>query len=241
MIASPPLSAGAVTPTVSERLPGVMEETVGAPGVVDGVPDAGLDESPVPRALTSCSFSWYAAPFVRPVTMSGLVTDAGLRVVQVMPPSVDQRTFVAAAPPLSPCVNDRVSLPLPGATDVIVGAYGARDGVPAVAADCVPAPMRFTARTRSWYAVPFTREGIVMVLELLAVEVQVFPSSVEYWYESTDAPPLLAPSDTSATRPPSAGASESIVGASGTVAGVACVAALAVPLPWAFTERRRTW
>lgn len=231
--------AGAVTATVSERLPEVTEATEGVPGTVDGVPLAGEDGSPLPRALTIWIFSEYAVPFVRPVITSGLAVESDWRAVHVEPPSVDQRSVVAVAPPLLPWVKATVSLPSPGSTEVMVGSNGARDGTPAVAPDSAPDPMRFTARTFTWYVVPFVRDGTVMDVDVDPVEVQVVPSSVEYSYAVREAPPL-SPAVTATSNDALPGVTESMVGAEGVVAGVAEVAVLLVPLPCVFTARRRT-
>ena len=85
-----------------------------------------------------------------------------------------------AAPPLLPSVKVTVTRPLPGSTEVIVGAYGAREGVADTASEAAPAPIRLIARTFTGYDVPFTSDGIVNVRDVDPVVVQVVPLSVDH-------------------------------------------------------------
>ena len=61
----------------------------GAAGVVRGVPVAEELEALSPPEVTMRICTSYVVPFASPVMESGLVTDAGDRVVHEVPPSVE--------------------------------------------------------------------------------------------------------------------------------------------------------
>ena len=64
--------------------------------------------------------------------------------------------MVIGAPPLNAGAEyDTRSLPEDGSMPVIVGASGARDGVPVAELLAVPGPAAFTARILTAYWVPF--------------------------------------------------------------------------------------
>jgi len=72
--AVPPLAAGALKLTVACVFPATADTPVGAPGTILGVtlldaPDALL----VPTVLVAVTVNVYAVPFVKPVTVMGLV------------------------------------------------------------------------------------------------------------------------------------------------------------------------
>jgi hypothetical protein len=84
---------------------------VGADGVVAGVND---DEATL-GALVPISFkermrTVYADPFVNPVMVNGLITDAGDRVIQEVPLSKEYSMFEVVPPLAAPRVNVTVAL-----------------------------------------------------------------------------------------------------------------------------------
>ena len=81
--------AGAEKAIDSCVFPAVIDEIVGAPGVVTGVPEVDAVAEPEPAELTALNWTLYAVPFVSPVITKGEVVDAGDRVVQVEPPLVE--------------------------------------------------------------------------------------------------------------------------------------------------------
>jgi hypothetical protein len=54
-----------------------------------GVPDTAVEAVPDPPAFTARNRTWYATPLVRPVMESGLAVEVGVRVVHVVPLSVE--------------------------------------------------------------------------------------------------------------------------------------------------------
>ena len=79
--------------------------------------------------------------------VSGLAAEAGLRVVQVSPPSMEYCRFVMGLPPSAPRLNETWTAPVSSATAEIEGAAGTDRGVPVALGDAGPAPAAFTART----------------------------------------------------------------------------------------------
>jgi hypothetical protein len=74
VIADPPLFVGAVKLTLAEPFPRTPVTAVGAPGTVAGVTAAdATDSAPLPTALVACTVNVYAVPFVKPVTVHGLL------------------------------------------------------------------------------------------------------------------------------------------------------------------------
>ena len=118
---------------------------VGLSGVVAGVPLERLD-TPVPFTFTARTRIGYVTPFERPVMRRGLETDAGLRVVQVTPSSIEYWRFETWAPPLLPRANATSTSSLPGVTEMIAGIEGTVEGVPFDPVDAVPGPRPLTAR-----------------------------------------------------------------------------------------------
>lgn len=55
MIEDPPLSVGAVNAMLNDAFPGVVDNPVGAPGVVAGVADTEADAAPTPAIVTDFS------------------------------------------------------------------------------------------------------------------------------------------------------------------------------------------
>jgi hypothetical protein len=52
VILEPPLSVGAVNAILNDAFPGVVDNPVGAPGVVAGVADTEADAEPTPAIVT---------------------------------------------------------------------------------------------------------------------------------------------------------------------------------------------
>jgi len=52
VILAPPLSVGGVNATLNVVLPGVVDNPVGAPGIVAGVADTATDAKPTPATVT---------------------------------------------------------------------------------------------------------------------------------------------------------------------------------------------
>ena len=75
------------------------------------------------------------------------MAEAGLRVVQVTPLSVDHSTLVIAAPLSDPATNDTESPPSVEAMPATTGASGAPAGRPTAPVLAGPAPRTFTARS----------------------------------------------------------------------------------------------
>ena len=86
-MSSPPLSSGASTKMVSDRLFDEMESMVGAPGVVAERTDCTNDAVPRPLMFTIARRKLYEVPFVKPEITIGLADDAELLKVHVVPPS----------------------------------------------------------------------------------------------------------------------------------------------------------
>ena len=86
MIADPP-SAPAVNPTESSVSPAVIDEILGALGVVRGVdvlPE--VTAVPVPATFTALTRTEYAVPLVRPeIVVDALVDNPSLNAVHVEP------------------------------------------------------------------------------------------------------------------------------------------------------------
>ena len=121
-------------------------------------------------------------PFVSPVITTGEAVDAGDGVVHDDPPFVEYSMFEMASPPSLPAVKATLSWPLPGVIDVIVGAPGTVRGVPGVEEEAAPEPAAFTARSCTWYVVPFVNPVITTGEAVDTGERVVHddPPSVEY-------------------------------------------------------------
>ncbi len=77
-------------------------------------------------------------------------------------------------------MKETAALPMPVATDVMVGAPGGATGLPVAGPDAAPAPIALTARTCTEYDVPFTRPVTVIGEVAVPAEIQ-FPSPFT-WY-----------------------------------------------------------
>ena len=84
---APPSSTGAVQLRATDELLASPVGAAGAAGVVRGVPGTTSDGSLNPLLVTIRILTRYVVPFASPVTTSGLIDEAGERVVQVDPPS----------------------------------------------------------------------------------------------------------------------------------------------------------
>ena len=103
-----PLGVNAIPILVSSPIADVM---VGADGVVAGVND---DEAAlavlVPISFNERMRTVYADPFVNPVIVNGLITEAGDRVIQEMPLSNEYSIFDVVPPLAAPRVKVIVAL-----------------------------------------------------------------------------------------------------------------------------------
>ncbi len=134
----------------------------------------------------------------------------------------------------------------------MVGADGFVLAIPVATADAWPEPFALTARSSTKYSVPFSsgvvpsEDRVEMTTGLAVVPVsrvrQVAPASVEYSYRMIGEPPLSAgavkAADSCASEPEIV--SPMMVGAPGTVAGVAACGVDAAPGPTLFTARTLT-
>jgi hypothetical protein len=89
------------------------------------------------------------------------MSEAGERVVQVLPLSIEYSILVITAPLVAPRLNTTVAEALPRVIDVIVGADGTPAGIPFDAALSSPAPCEFTARNLTEYDTPLVRPVII--------------------------------------------------------------------------------
>ena len=121
VIGLPPLKAGATKATLTCELPIVPTTPVGAPGTVAGITALdGADAGPVPDAFVAVTVNVYEVPFVRPVTIIGLVAfDA------VFPPGLDITVYmVTGVLPLGAgAVKLTIACPEPGTAVTAVGAF----------------------------------------------------------------------------------------------------------------------
>jgi hypothetical protein len=83
----------------------------------------------------------------------------------------------------------------------MVGASGTRDGIADDAVDSAPEPIRFAARTFTWYELPLTSEEIANEVFAVLLERHVTPLSVEYSKAMTLAPPLFPGETVTASAP----------------------------------------
>ena len=79
----PPVEPGAVHASATWRSPRVAVRPVGAPGVVAGVAETGVDAAPVPITFVAVTVKLYEVPFVSPP-----MVQPGVEVVQVAPPGL---------------------------------------------------------------------------------------------------------------------------------------------------------
>ena len=90
---------------------------------------------------------------------------------------------MSVPPPLSAGgLKETVKVPAPTVAETIVGFPGALFGlaVPVNVALAAPVPTEFTARTRTSYVVPLTRDETVISRDVLPVDFHVEPPSSEY-------------------------------------------------------------
>ena len=80
---------GAVNATESWPFPAVMDEIVGAPGVVTGVAEVEAVAVPDPAEFLARIWTLYEVPFVSPVITKRDVVTAGDGVTHVEPPFVE--------------------------------------------------------------------------------------------------------------------------------------------------------
>jgi len=74
VMAAPPLSAGATKLTANAPRPPVIVTPVGTPGNPTGKTEFdAADAAPVPTSFVAVTVQMYAVPFVRPVTVIGLM------------------------------------------------------------------------------------------------------------------------------------------------------------------------
>jgi hypothetical protein len=73
VIADPPSLTGAAKLTLAEPSAGLAATPVGVSGTVAGVTETGADSTLSPIAFVACTVKVYAVPFVRPVTVQGLL------------------------------------------------------------------------------------------------------------------------------------------------------------------------
>jgi hypothetical protein len=85
----PPLLPGAAKFTVRLVPLTVIEEIVGAPGVVKGVPASASEIEPTPLSATARSLTEYVVPLTKPEITIGDAVDIGLRTCQLLPPSTE--------------------------------------------------------------------------------------------------------------------------------------------------------
>ena len=81
-----PLFAGAAKTTLSVESDVETDEIVGAPGGTPGIAATALLFVPPPFTFTARRTTEYDEPLASPVITRGLVTAAGERVIQVVPP-----------------------------------------------------------------------------------------------------------------------------------------------------------
>jgi hypothetical protein len=236
VIAEPPSLAGAVNDTVACALPPVAVPIVGAPGIVAGVTlFEAADAGPVPTPFVAVTVNAYAVPLASPVTV---MVVQGAAHVAVNEPGDDVAVYeVIAEPPLlAGAVKATLAWALPAVAMPIVGAPGAPSGTtPFEEAEGVPVPAALVAVTVNVYEVPFVSPSTVIALHG-AMHVPVMPPGEEVAvYEVIAAPPSLAGAVKSTVACALPGDAMPIVGAPGTVAGVAPFdAADAGPVPIAF-------
>ena len=130
--------------TDNVALPAITWFTVGAAGIVHGMPSTVTEDAPLPNAFTCRTCNAYAVPLDRPV-----ITIGELRLgaeIHVEPPSSEYSLRTTALPPLLPALNATESFLSPGVIDVIAGALGALAGIAVCVADSFPGPDVFTAR-----------------------------------------------------------------------------------------------
>lgn len=81
VMAEPPSEAGGVKAMLAWPLPGVAAPMVGAPGGPAGVTFAVAEATELPRALVATTLHAYVVPFVRLLTVIGLVVAVAVAVV----------------------------------------------------------------------------------------------------------------------------------------------------------------
>jgi hypothetical protein len=124
-------------------LPGAALVSTGAVGTAAGVADIEFDAGPVPTPFVAVTVKVYVVPFVRPLTVQPSVP-----VVHEKPPVVDVAVYEVTAEPFDAAADQpRVTLPLPRAAVVSVGAPGSPAGVADIEFDAEPVPAPFVAVT----------------------------------------------------------------------------------------------
>src|SRR5438270_3988772 len=123
-MSDPPVSPGALQPTVADPLPAVAETPVGGPGTVAGVTALdGPDAGPSPASLVATTVNVYVVPLTRPGTAMEMSVPAA---VAVAPPGEAETVyFVMLESPVSPgAAQDTVAVAFPPVADTAVGAPG---------------------------------------------------------------------------------------------------------------------
>jgi hypothetical protein len=153
---------------------------------------AAEDSSPFPAAVTVRIFTWYVMPGDRAFLVSDRAVMVKLPVAcpddaQVVPLSVEYSTRMTVAPKVVPSVEMTEIDVAAAEIDVTAGGEDTSYGVPDFIAEAVPFPEEFTARIRTWYAVPATSSPpvaevpvIVNVADPWPDVRHVVPLSVEY-------------------------------------------------------------
>ncbi len=146
-----------------------------------------------------------------------------------------------AEPPLGPGVITRPSDRSPGVMAANVGASGVPLAVTVDWLEGAPAPMAFTARSRTSYVVPPTRPemAIGLVVDAGLWVIQVSPPSSEYSTLVMALPPSEPRVKVTDTAPVSSATAE-MAGAAGTDRGEPDTGADAGPAPLPFTARTST-
>ena len=223
--------------TVAEPKPRTAATAVGAPGTVSGTTaDERVDQAPVPMTFVARTRQVYVLPFVRPVTVIGLVaplTDPAT------PPSEDVQFAVyepMVAPPAESGARNATRADwFPRSAEAPRGAPGTvANTKPPEAAETGPAPMAFTARAVQVYVLPAVSAVTVIGLAAPFAE-PVAPLSEDVQvtvYEVIAAAPLPAGAENVTATDPFPRVATPIVGEPGTVAAVKDVEATdAVPAP----------
>jgi hypothetical protein len=127
---------------VIDEVSEVTDVIAGANGALNGVVAVAVADPPSPAALSTRTRGEYEVPLTSPEMVNG--DAAELVRIQVAPAS---RLYSVAeiALPLVSTVYAIASEPLPGVTEVIVGAEGLVNGVAVTEALSAPGPPAFTA------------------------------------------------------------------------------------------------
>ena len=201
----------------------------GSTGIVIGA--VSPEDGPVPTEFVAVTEKVYEAPLVSPMTVIG-----ELDPVPVNPPGLEVTVYEVMAFPPSEigAEKETEASALPAVAVPIVGAPGTVAGVTELEAEeALPVPTMFVAVTVNVYGVPLVRP-VTVIGELAPVPV-IDPGLEVTVYEVMALPPF-EPGAENVTEawalPPVA---VPMVGAPGTVLGVAVAVLLALPWPAEFT------